>query len=1125
MPAQVVERIDTINANFAFPNDPNGAHDLNSDRAPEIVRLADGDFLVLWRAPGNTMPDPDRNPGTGFQRFNADGTPDGAGVYTPNLLFEVVAALPDGFILANGIEWRLFDSTGIYTGGVGQPMNGGLLDIEPLPGGGWVISWTRQEGPGDYDIYVQTFSAAHTSGTPTVVNATPVETATQSDLTVFPDGSYAVSWIDGAAGGDQVMRIWRGGIEAVIDTAQPVLMGEIAALPDGRIIATFAQGQAGGASDVYAAFVAADGTVSTPFLVGNLDQVDRGPRVEVFPDGKFLIVWDYATGAADGQAYGRVYLPDGTPTDAAPFSIGEVNETTGYSIAIVDNDDFVVAWTPGPGTLDRSANATFFHLTTGVDFVGTPNPDSFPGTNADDTASGLGAADTLVGLGGDDLLDGGAGDDHLEGGNGDDTYYVDSQGDTILENLSGFDRVYTSASYTLDPGASIEYLAALDPAGTAPLVLIGSQNSQEIVGNAGNNVLHGGGGGNDLLRGLGGSDVYYTDLSTIGIAEAAGEGNDALYTSASYVLAGGVSVETLSTNSYAATTAINLTGNGFAQTIIGNAGANSLTGGGGADILIGLAGNDVYYVADAAVQIRENEGSGTDTAYASVGYVLGGGAEVEWLEAADTGSADPLSLTGNFYNQTIYGNIGNNVLHGGGGTDVLIGIAGNDVYYVDVAATQVVEIGGGGNDTIYASVSYTLGGNAEVETLSANDHGSTAAINLTGNGFAQTIIGNAGNNILHGGGGTGDLLIGLGGNDIFYVDVGGIAVQIVEAAGGGNDALYTSVGFELRSGIEIELLSANDYASTDPFFITGNEYDQRIVGNAGANALNGGLGSDILIGLGGDDTYNSDGGDIIQEVAGGGNDIVYAYGSSFVLVGAAEVETISGQPGYTTPLDLTGNYHGQTIVGNDGRNVINGGGGTDILRGLLGDDVYYVDVAATMVEELANAGNDALYVSFSYTLGAGNSIERLDANNYGATIAINLTGNEVGQFVTGNAGANTLDGRAGADILFGLGGADNFAFTTALGGGNIDAIADFSVADDTIQLDDAIFAAIGPMGALNPNAFATGAAAADADDRIVYNSATGQLFYDADGNGAGAAIRFASLATGLLLTANDFQVI
>ena len=74
-------------------------------------------------------------------------------------------------------------------------------------------------------------------------------------------------------------------------------------------------------------------------------------------------------------------------------------------------------------------------------------------------------------------------------------------------------------------------------------------------------------------------------------------------------------------------------------------------------------------------------------------------------------------------------------------------------------------------------------------------------------------------------------------------------------------------------------------------------------------------------------------------------------------------------------------------------------------------------------------------------------------------------------------------------------------------------------------LDDAIFAQLGGPGALNASAFVTGTAATEADDRIVYNSATGQLFYDADGSGAGAAVLFATLTGAPLLAASDFIVI
>ena len=82
-----------------------------------------------------------------------------------------------------------------------------------------------------------------------------------------------------------------------------------------------------------------------------------------------------------------------------------------------------------------------------------------------------------------------------------------------------------------------------------------------------------------------------------------------------------------------------------------------------------------------------------------------------------------------------------------------------------------------------------------------------------------------------------------------------------------------------------------------------------------------------------------------------------------------------------------------------------------------------------------------------------------------------------------------------------------------------------SRARTVIALDDAIFTQIGGPGALNANAFVTGSAAADADDRIIYDSATGNLYYDADGSGAGAQVLFATLSGHPPLTAGDFLVI
>ena len=140
-----------------------------------------------------------------------------------------------------------------------------------------------------------------------------------------------------------------------------------------------------------------------------------------------------------------------------------------------------------------------------------------------------------------------------------------------------------------------------------------------------------------------------------------------------------------------------------------------------------------------------------------------------------------------------------------------------------------------------------------------------------------------------------------------------------------------------------------------------------------------------------------------------------------------------------------------------------------------------------------------------------------------ATRALNFTGNASANEISGNAGGNLIDGGGGADVLLGLGGADAFAFS-ALGGGNLAQLPDFEVGIDRFYLDDAAFAGLAP-GVLAAGAFPLGSAAADADDRIIYDSATGALYFDADGNGAGLAVQFANLHEGLPLNATDFQVI
>lgn len=86
-------------------------------------------------------------------------------------------------------------------------------------------------------------------------------------------------------------------------------------------------------------------------------------------------------------------------------------------------------------------------------------------------------------------------------------------------------------------------------------------------------------------------------------------------------------------------------------------------------------------------------------------------------------------------------------------------------------------------------------------------------------------------------------------------------------------------------------------------------------------------------------------------------------------------------------------------------------------------------------------------------------------------------------------------------------------------------IVDYTRADYALQLDHTAAAQLGPLGPLAQEAFHVGSAAADASDRIIYDSATGALYYDPDGTGAAAQVRIANLSPGLSLSAGTFIVI
>jgi serralysin len=402
------------------------------------------------------------------------------------------------------------------------------------------------------------------------------------------------------------------------------------------------------------------------------------------------------------------------------------------------------------------------------------------------------------------------------------------------------------------------------------------------------------------------------------------------------------------------------------------------------------------------------------------GDVLGGFGNDTLLGGAGAerlfGEQDNDRLDGNGGDDLLDGGAGDDTLRGGDGNDTMVGGTGDDIYHVDAHGDAVVEEADGGADTVHCTIAngvYRLSG--EVENLIL-DSGNAVG---KGNAGDNTIVGNANDNALGGGGGD-DTVEGQDGNDLLY-------------GGHGRDTL------------------------------DGGDGDDMLFGQDGDDRMIGGQGNDIF--------FVDSVGDKVVEHAGQGVDTVRSSIAGGVYALPSEVENLILESGNAV---VHGNALDNAINGNAAGNALGGNAGNDTLHGLDGNDALY-----------GGQDDDALY---------------------------------------GGNGNDRLFGQAGNDVLAGGAGRDAFLFNTALNGlTSVDTITDFNVADDTIHLENAFFTGLA-NGLLAAGAFRIGAAAADADDRIIYNNATGALFHDADGTGALAAVQFAQLTPGLALTNGDFIV-
>lgn len=224
--------------------------------------------------------------------------------------------------------------------------------------------------------------------------------------------------------------------------------------------------------------------------------------------------------------------------------------------------------------------------------------------------------------------------------------------------------------------------------------------------------------------------------------------------------------------------------------------------------------------------------------------------------------------------------------------------------------------------------------------------------------------------------------------------------------------------------------------------------------------------------------------------------------------------------------NLIGNTKNNSLNGRAGNDTLDGGVGSDSMIGGLGNDSFVVNVVGDVVTENLNEGTDTVNSSVTYTLPA--NVENLTLtgaspiNGTGNGLINTITGNAANNQLNGGAGNDTINGGIGIDSLTGGIGNDIFRFTTT---GQIDTVTDYNVANDTIQLENAIFTKLTTTGTLAAAQFRIGAQAADSNDFIVYNNITGALSYDANGNGVGAMVTIAMIGVGLNMTNADIVVI
>lgn len=836
------------------------------------------------------------------------------------------------------------------------------------------------------------------------------------------------------------------------------------------------------------------------------------------------------------------------PTSWATISGGEGNDTIDAGNGEVHGDG-------GDDTINAHENSYGE-----AQIHGDDGDDTLNGDISSSYLWGGSGADTLYGREGDDLLRSGGGDlasrsntdtglerDRIYGGLGNDDIgigYGDVADGGMDEDKLSLDLSASTRGITLDTQAIIsggtfslfggtisnfELVGTIEGSAFADRITIAEQGSEAVVNGGagadtviskGSPVIFNGGTGADLfVNGAGadqvdggaGYDTIKYSLSPLGVVVRMGATDEDWGT--------GPAGDTMRSVE-------NIVGSAFNDKITGSNAANRLQGGAGNDVLDGGAGND-----------RLEGGTGIDTAsYASakagvdVSLAITGkqntkGAGVDVLIGIEklVGSSYADRLTGTAGDDDLSGSLGDDILQGGLGANRLDGGAGkNDrASYASAGNGVTVQIGLAG--------------------AQATGWGSDTLIGIEGaigSAFDDILRGNGGNNSLEGGAGN-DLLDGAGGSDTASYAGALAAVKVSLALSGAQDTM--------GAGTDTLISMEN---------LLGSAFNDELTGNGAANVIDGGGGNDIIKGGGGADRL----------LGNDGDDLIFSGAASDIINGGAGFDTLSYElatKGVKVDLSLSsaqgtgmgidkivgiealiGSRYGDALKGSDNADTIMGGLGNDLVNGGLGNDrldggagsdtlslandtyaFLTVDLALTAAQDTGigiktiTGFENVLGSQSSDTLRGDAGANRLDGGD-GFDVLIGREGNDT---LLGGTGDDHLVGGLGNDALNGGAGQDHFYFVDALVAGNVDTISDYEAGWDLIHLAKEVFSGLN-MGIIQEANFRIGTAAADFDDRIIYDSATGKLYFDSDGSGVAAAVQFAQVDPGLALSNIDFYV-